>query len=205
MTVQTPPNAIVVEVNISGIRAKAIMTASVFTPAERFESLKAGLLGGAIAVLTFIALLILHEGLADSVSAAFATLLSQAQTAQASALTASNETIVLWPRLTTTVWLSGAIASFSGFLFGATYRYILRQDTNTHLKSGAVLAFGLTRGLAQADLSYKLETSLTSATLSAGILAVEGILLFALIRLGLDWAFRSKWIRPFPSQDTHIG
>lgn len=173
------------------------MTASVFTPAERLESLKAGLLGGAIAVFIFISLLILHEGLADSVSATVAALLTHVQ------LSTAPEAIVLWPRLTETIWLSvwisGAIASFSGFLFGATYRYILRQDTNPHLKSGAVLAFGLTRGLAQADLSYELGASFISATVSAAILALEGIILFAVIRVGLDWAFRSKWIRPFPS------
>lgn len=173
------------------------MTGSVFTPAERLESLKAGLLGGAIACFTFIALLILHEGFADAISTTFVTLLSSMQESSLA------EPMMLWPRLSGTVWIrigiSGAIASFSGFLFGATYRYILRQDTNMHLKSGAVLAFGLTRGLAQADLSYELGTSFISATVSAGILALEGIVLFAVIRVGLDWAFRSKWIKPFPS------
>lgn len=174
------------------------MTGSVFTPAERLESLRAGLLGGAIALFTFISLLILHEGFADAIAAIYMTLLSSWQESSLA------DPIMLWPRLSSTVWMSvwisGAIASFSGFLFGATYRYILRQDTNPHLKSGAVFAFGLTRGLAQADLSYELGTSFISATVSAGILALEGIVLFAVIRIGLDWAFRSKWIKPFPSQ-----
>ncbi|MGP1387385.1 MAG: hypothetical protein ACTS2F_27745 [Thainema sp.] len=172
------------------------MTASVFTPAERFESLKAGLLGGAIALFIFISLLILHEEFADSISTTVAKLITTLQ----APTSAEPIIIMLWPRLTRTVWISGAIAGFSGFLFGATYRYILRQDTNTHLKSGAVLAFGLTRGLAQADLSYQCSDAWLSATVSAGLFTLEGILLFAAIRVGLDWAFRSKWIRPFPSE-----
>ena len=41
-----------------------------------------------------------------------------------------------------------ASALVSGFLFGVTYRYIIRSDRNSHLKDGAVIAFGLVRGLA---------------------------------------------------------
>ena len=41
-----------------------------------------------------------------------------------------------------------ASALVSGFLFGVTYRYIIRNDRNSHLKDGAVIAFGLVRGLA---------------------------------------------------------
>ncbi|NJN88715.1 MAG: hypothetical protein HC881_23575, partial [Leptolyngbyaceae cyanobacterium SL_7_1] len=47
--------------------------------------------------------------------------------------------------------LQGAIALATGFLFGVSYRYIVRQDENSHLKSGAILAFGIIRGLAQID------------------------------------------------------
>jgi hypothetical protein len=39
------------------------------------------------------------------------------------------------------------ITGFSGFLFGVTYRYVVRTDRNVHLGQGAILAFGLVRGL----------------------------------------------------------
>ncbi|MCY7282804.1 MAG: hypothetical protein LH679_05045, partial [Cyanobacteria bacterium CAN_BIN43] len=56
--------------------------------------------------------------------------------------------------------LSGVIAAIAGVLFGITYRYVVRQDQNSHLKSGAVLAFGLVRGLAQIDVGVMTQGSL---------------------------------------------
>lgn len=45
-----------------------------------------------------------------------------------------------------------AAVAASCMLFGVTYRYALRQDLRDgHLKGGVVAAFGLVRGLAQAD------------------------------------------------------
>ena len=89
-------------------------------------------------------------------------------------------------------WLiRSAIALLSGFLFGVTYRYIVRADNrNPHLRSGAVLAFGLVRGLAQ------IEIALTSPELLAiaGVGAIESLLLFAAARLVLDWAIDRQWI-----------
>jgi hypothetical protein len=52
--------------------------------------------------------------------------------------------------------LSGVIAGFSGFLFGVTYRYIIRVDTNPHLKTGGIWAFGLVRGLTQIEVAWNL-------------------------------------------------
>ena len=46
-----------------------------------------------------------------------------------------------------------AIALLSGFLFGVTYRYIIRTDSNSHLKEGAILAFGLVRGGGLAEMT----------------------------------------------------
>ena len=54
------------------------------------------------------------------------------------------------------VLLSGIIVGFSGFLFGVTYRYIVRVDTNPHLKTGGILAFGLVRGLTQIEVAWNL-------------------------------------------------
>ncbi len=89
---------------------------------------------------------------------------------------------------------SAAIALFSGFLFGITYRYIIRQDRNPHLKSGAVGAFGLVRGLAQAEVSLHQVQDLLPAAISVG----ESLVLLAIVRLALDWALSQRWLKPFP-------
>ena len=51
-------------------------------------------------------------------------------------------------------WISATIASFSGFLFGVTYRYIIRTDNNLQLKVGGVMAFGLIRCLCQLLMGF---------------------------------------------------
>jgi hypothetical protein len=86
-----------------------------------------------------------------------------------------------------------AAAWLSGFLFGVTYRYVIREDKNPHLKSGAVLAFGLVRGLAPVEV----KPNLTEAFWSLGVLGVESILCFAIARLTLDWAIHRHWVKPF--------
>lgn len=91
--------------------------------------------------------------------------------------------------------LSGAIACLSGSLFGITYRYIIREDRNSHLNDGAVLAFGLVRGLAQVDLGLNFQLGFWSFA----ILAIESILLFAIARFILDSAIGFGWIKPFKS------
>ncbi|MEM6256538.1 MAG: hypothetical protein AAF821_26830, partial [Cyanobacteria bacterium P01_D01_bin.156] len=48
------------------------------------------------------------------------------------------------------------------FLFGVTYRYIIRQDPNPHLRSGAVGAFALTRSLSQLETIQISELTLAS-------------------------------------------
>lgn len=91
--------------------------------------------------------------------------------------------------------LSGAIAVITGVLFGITYRYVVRQDQNSHLKSGAVLAFGLVRGLAQIDVGVMTQGVL----LPFVVLALESILLFAVARVVLDRTMSNGWVRPFKS------
>lgn len=90
---------------------------------------------------------------------------------------------------------SGAIACLSGFLFGVTYRYIIREDKNSHLQDGAVLAFGLVRGLAQVDAGLTFYHNWWTF----GVLAIESILLFAIARFTLDRAINFGWVRPFKS------
>lgn len=86
-----------------------------------------------------------------------------------------------------------AIAWLSGFLFGVTYRYIIRDDSNPHLKTGAVFAFGLVRGLAQVDVGLNFPNAFWSFVLMGG----ESLLLFAIARLTLDFAIRNSWVKPF--------
>ncbi|MCC0177349.1 hypothetical protein I4641_10210 [Waterburya agarophytonicola K14] len=98
----------------------------------------------------------------------------------------------------TPVFLNGelllqlAIGAVSGFLFGVTYRYIIRDDRNFHLNDGAVLAFGLVRGLAL------VENNLVLSELGYLIfLIVQSIICFAIARSILDLAISSKFIKPF--------
>ncbi len=91
--------------------------------------------------------------------------------------------------------LSGTIAVTAGVLFGITYRYAIRQDQNSHLKSGVVLAFGLVRGLAQIDVGVMTQGVL----LPFVVLALESILLFAVARVVLDRTMSNGWVRPFES------
>jgi hypothetical protein len=91
--------------------------------------------------------------------------------------------------------VSGAIAWLSGFLFGVTYRYVIREDSNPHLKTGAVLAFGLVRGLAQVEVGLNFP----NAFWSFAVLGGESLLLFSSACLALDWAIRNTWVKPFKS------
>ncbi|MEA5597458.1 hypothetical protein [Rivularia sp. UHCC 0363] len=89
--------------------------------------------------------------------------------------------------------LQTAVALLSGFLFGVTYRYVIRADRNSHLQSGAVLAFGLVRGLALAQ-SLRLDWQ---AALQIGLQVAESLLLFGLAALLIDWLMRRGWIKQF--------
>lgn len=85
--------------------------------------------------------------------------------------------------------IEGGIAWISGFLFGVTYRYIIRSDRNSHLNDGAVLAFGLVRGLALLERTTILGIG--------SIFVAESIICFAIARLSLDLALKYKLIKPF--------
>ncbi|MEO1373361.1 MAG: hypothetical protein AAFW70_03355 [Cyanobacteria bacterium J06635_10] len=91
-------------------------------------------------------------------------------------------------------WLiSTGIAGFSGFLFGVTYRYIIREDENPQLKAGSVFAFGLVRGLTQVDAGLNFSLSVFPFIL----LALESILGFAVAASSLDSAIKLGWVKPF--------
>ena len=90
-------------------------------------------------------------------------------------------------------FISFGIAGFSGFLFGVTYRYIIREDKNPQLKSGSVLAFGLVRGLAQVDIGLNYSFSV----LPLFVIVSESILEFAIAAFILDSAIKFSWVKPF--------
>jgi len=80
----------------------------------------------------------------------------------------------------------------SGFLFGVTYRYIIRDDRNSHLNEGAVFAFGLVRGLALIE-----NNLIWSKIISLLFLIIQSIICFAIARMVLDLAIKRKLIKPF--------
>ena len=83
------------------------------------------------------------------------------------------------------------IGAIVGFLFGVTYRYIIRDDRNSHLNDGAVLAFGLVRGLAL------IENKVTTFDWSMVMLIIQSLICFAIARWLLDLAMTKKIIKPF--------
>lgn len=91
-------------------------------------------------------------------------------------------------------WYGGielAIAAATGFLFGVTYRYIIREDQNSHLQDGAVLAFTLVR--TGTFLEQKARESLDF--LPWAIFGVESLFCFYLTRLTLDVAIKWQWVK----------
>lgn len=156
---------------IAPLSAATTMSTEI-TVAERLESVKAGLTGALAAGLVSGALVLVNSWLSLHVT-------------QLAALPTTPDNVRML--------IGGLIALLSGFLFGMTYRYIIRQDQNPHLKSGAVLAFGLVRGLAQVE--GKLDEPI--ALLPSVMLGAESLLLFTGARFVLDTALWEGWVKPF--------
>ncbi|WP_181243821.1 hypothetical protein [Chamaesiphon polymorphus] len=135
---------------------------------ERIESVKAGSLGGIAAGIGY--------GLM--------------QTADRFVLHEHSRSLV-------SLGLEAAIAIVSGFLFGVTYRYIIRTDRNDHLNSGAVLAFGLVRGLAGVNVS---EFDLSQVWVD-GLIVGKSVIMFAIARYAIDYALNANWVLPFTQQN----
>lgn len=104
-------------------------------------------------------------------------------------------------------------AMFSGFLFGVTYRYIVREDTNSHLEAGAIAAFALVRGMAQLEVVSRdwlidnhqsiLLSPLWLANVNIPMIILifgESFLWFASARLILDWAMKREWLKRFSQE-----
>ncbi len=156
-------------------------SSSNFTFAERIESLKAGTLAG-------ISLFLAFSAIALGNSLIFGH---------------SWESLLNLPIITLdwNILFQGAIAFISGFLFGVTYRYIIRQDRNPHLKSGAVLAFGSVRGLGQIDVGLNSEARLIDLW-PLMVLGIESVVAFAVVGLVLDLGISQRWIKPFSSSSN---
>lgn len=153
-------------------------SSSNFSPAERIESLKAGALAGFSALLTFGIIL----GGNSFILARRFELLTTLQ-------------IEAWGW---EVGFRGAIALISGFLFGVTYRYIVREDRNPQLKAGAVLAFGLVRAFGQIDLGLSFQAEKMPAILwPLAIASIESTILFVVGGLILERAIALGIIKPF--------
>jgi len=96
----------------------------------------------------------------------------------------------------------GSIALLAGFLFGVTYRYAIRTDTNAQLKSGVVLAFGLVRACGQLDAGWFFEAGkipVVQELLPFVVASVESVVLFAIAGFVLDWAMGRSYIKCFDS------
>ncbi len=101
-----------------------------------------------------------------------------------------------------TIALEVGVAGFSGGLFGITYRHLVSQDQtqNEHLKSGAIGAFALVRGLAQAELFWVYRHNFWAV----GITIVESFVLFGVSALILDFALKLNWIKSFKGEEPPI-
>lgn len=88
---------------------------------------------------------------------------------------------------------SGSIAAMCGLQFGLTYRYVIRSDANFQLKLGAVLAFGLVRGLTQLDMGLNTPSFVLPLVVMAG----ESIAWFALATIALELAIGQGWVKTF--------
>ncbi|MEO0768007.1 MAG: hypothetical protein AAFY72_01020 [Cyanobacteria bacterium J06649_4] len=90
-------------------------------------------------------------------------------------------------------WLVNlAVAITSGFFFGVTYRYIVRQDDNLHLGGGAVGAFAFVRSLTHIEATW----DDTFAFLPWLLITGESFLWFVSARYTLDWVIGQGWIKP---------
>ncbi|MFS0517111.1 hypothetical protein ACEYW6_20670 [Nostoc sp. UIC 10607] len=142
--------------------------------AERIESLKAGVIGGLSVCFSFAIASLLNTFVLTKYFQTLACLQSE----------------VGWH-----LWVSGAVATFTGLLFGVTYRYIIRSDKNPQLKAGGVLAFGLVRGLTQIELGLNSNSTIWPFLVLAG----ESLLWFAFAAIALDIAIQLRWVKPFSS------
>jgi hypothetical protein len=151
--------------------------------ADRIESFKAGFLGAIASVFAFFVIALLHH-LGPKV-------LPKLQLINSFEL---DKPLILLVKL--------GMIGFSGFLFAVTYRYIVRSDRNSHLKSGAILAFACIRSFAtiDRDLPTFINLPLIPVTVAIAILLLENITWLAIVQNILETAIQHQWITAFGSE-----
>jgi hypothetical protein len=149
--------------------------------ADRIESFKAGFLGAIASVFAFFAIALLHNFLQNFLPVQLI-----------SSFELSSPFILL---------IKLGMIGFSGFLFAVTYRYIVRRDRNSHLKSGAILAFACIRsfGAIDRDLPTLTLLPLVQLALVSAILLLENVAWLAIVQSILETAIQNKWIAAFGS------
>lgn len=160
---------------------------------ERLESVKAGVIGSLSVGSAFLVTTVVNGLLLKQYFPILNINQGSSIDLQIINLQISQISQIINSQINSQLILSAVIAGFSGFLFGVTYRYIIRVDKNSHLKSGAVFAFGLVRGLTQIEFGW----SFNNAILPFLILAAESIFWFALAVTFLDLAISLTWLKPF--------
>lgn len=97
--------------------------------------------------------------------------------------------------------LSLALGTATCGLFGVTYRYAIRQDSeNIQLKSGVVAAFALARGFGETDVYVRASDGFSiQVVLESALLCGGSILLILFAALGLEAALQRGIIKAFPS------
>lgn len=152
------------------------------TLADRIESLKAGSLGSIASVFAFFTIAVLHHFVQQVLP----------QLPLINSFVLSSPFILL---------VKLGMIGFSGFLFAVTYRYIVRRDRNSHLKSGAILAFAFIHGFGAIDhdLSHLSLLPLTQIAFAIAILLLENVAWLAIVQSILETAIHHKWISAFSS------
>ncbi|HBC43143.1 MAG TPA: hypothetical protein DCZ88_14970 [Pseudanabaena sp.] len=147
---------------------------------DRIDSLKAGCLGAIASVFAFFVIALCHHFLQNHLTNV--QLISNFEL---------DIALMLLIKL--------AMIGFAGFLFAVTYRYIVRRDRNSHLKSGAILAFACIRSVTTIDheLTSLIQLPLISMALAIIILLVENIVWLAIIQSLIETAIQHKWITTF--------
>ena len=164
------------QIGAQGINLRPQLNPASMLWQERIESIKAGLLGAIACVITAVAFSLLE-----------AMLLPELHGFNGGESPASLISLLPWQSL------GWAIASLTGFLFAVTYRYVIREDPSSHLRSGAVLAFGLVRGMAQVDAAWVLQEDWLLLIIMLG----ESLAMIAIARIVLDLGLAQGWLQPF--------
>lgn len=157
--------------------------------AERIESLKAGIVSAAVGTTVFGVITVVCISAVNAIGSSNQELATgEFISRELNDLLVVNLNLAVHPDIV----VQGGIAALSSFLFGVTYRYVVRSDQNLQLQAGAVLAFGLVRGLAQISSTWMSQPYWISAAQ-----LTTSLLMFATAALLLDWLMHRGWLQRF--------